>query len=119
MKNTLRIKKNKVFKYVFKKGEFSKGKFIVVHICKTKKAIEKESNINFFAVCVSKKNGNSVERNRLKRIAREVYKQEEDKIKKGYNIIITYKKETNLQNSDYYTIKNDIINTFKDLDLYE
>ena len=82
MKYTLRIKKNKVFKYIFKKGEYAKGKYVVVHSCKTKMADEVEDSMNFFAVCVSKKNGNSVQRNRLKRIAREVYKQEEKFLKK-------------------------------------
>ena len=118
MKYTLRIKKNKVFKYIFRKGIYSKGEFVVVHICKTKYTNEENAN-NFFAVCVSKKNGNSVKRNRLKRFAREVYTQEEAKLKRGYNIVIIYKKETCSDNVDFFVIKDDIINCFKDLDLYE
>lgn len=118
MKYTLRIKKNNVFKYVFKKGIYSKGNFVVVHICKTKCFGQINAN-NFFAVCVSKKNGNSVKRNRLKRLAREVYKQEEQKIKRGYNIVIIYKKETSVDNVSFFNIRDDIVNCFKDLDLYE
>ena len=118
MKYTLKIKKNKVFKYIFKKGIYSKGDFVVVHICKKKYFYEEISN-NFFAVCVSKKNGNSVKRNRLKRLAREVYTQEETRLKRGYNIVIIYKKETLADNVSFFDIKEDIKKCFEDLDLYE
>ncbi len=119
MKYTLRIKDNRVFKYIFRKGEYYKGEYVVVHSCKTKFAAESEDKTNFFAVCVSKKNGNSVERNRLKRYAREVYKIEETKLKKGYNYVIIYKKDTCAKNIDFNIIKEDIIYCFKELDLYD
>lgn len=119
MKYTLRIKNNKVFKYIFKKGDYSRGKYVVVHSCKTKFGNELENSMNFFAVCVSKKNGNSVQRNKLKRFAREVYKQEEKKLKKGYNYIIMFKKDTLGKEVDFQIIKEDIIFCFEELDLYE
>ena len=118
MKYTLRIKEDKAFRYIFKKGNFSKGNYIVVHNCETKNSKDPDS-LNFFAVCVSKKNGNSVQRNRLKRLARETYKQEESKLKHGQNIVIMFKKETIDRNISFSTIKDDIINCFEELDLYE
>ncbi len=117
MKYTLRIKKNKAFKYIFKKGSYSKGKYVIVHSCKTKYDIQ-ENSYNFFGVCVSKKNGNSVARNRLKRLAREVYKNEENKLIKGINVVVVYKKETN-NTINFSDIKLDITNCFKELGLYE
>lgn len=119
MKYTLRIKDNRVFKYIFKKGEYSKGKYVVIHSCKTKFAVENEDSTNFFAVCVSKKNGNSVERNKLKRYAREVYKLEEENLKKGYNYVVIYKKDTNAKEVNFHLIKDDIIKCFEELGLYE
>ncbi len=116
MKYTLRIKKNKIFRYVFKNGEFSKGKFVIIHINKRK---QEDENCNYFAVCVSKKNGKSVQRNKLKRWVREVYKQEEEKLKRGYNIIISYKKSTTVDITSYEKVRNDIIKCFKDLRLYD
>ena len=104
MKFTLIIKKKRTFKYILKKGRY---------------VIKKNKNINFFAVCVSKKNGNSVQRNKLKRWGREAYKLEEDKLKKGYNILIIYKKTTTIKNLDFNVIHNEIINSFKELNLYE
>lgn len=115
MKYTLRIKKNNVFKYVFKKGNYAKGKSIIVHISKTKC----NNNKNFFAVCVSKKNGNSVKRNKLKRWVREVYKLEEEKLRKNYNVIIVYKKNVIFEDVNYYLVKKDIMKCFEELDLYE
>lgn len=115
MKFTLRIKKNRVFKYVFRKGDFYKGETLVIHVCKTKNNNMK----NFFAVCVSKKNGKSVQRNKLKRWVREVYKVEESKLKKNYNIIVVYKRSVTFENVTFKYVQDDIIKGFKELNLYE
>ncbi len=119
MKNTFRIKKNRAFRYVFKNGDHFSGEYVVVHTCKTKYSSENIESSNFFAVCVSKKNGNSVERNRLKRYAREVYKQEEENISRGYNIVIVYKKDIKAEKVNFNNIKEDIIKCFEGLNLYE
>lgn len=115
MKFTLKIKKCKTFKYILKKGKYKIGQYLIVHICNAKY----DNNKNFFGVCVSKKNGNSVQRNKLKRWVREVYKNEEDKLKKGYNIVFLYKKTTTIEKLNYNLIKNDIINCLKELSIYE
>lgn len=114
MKFTKSIKKNIVLKYVLRKGEYYRTSNIVVHTCKTKI----NNSTNFFAVCVSKKNGNSVQRNKLKRWVREVYKIEESKLKKNYNIVILYKKEVTVDNLDFHQVYADMTKCFKELDLY-
>ena len=119
MRATLKIKKNNVFRYILKKGKYVKGKYIVVHIS-DKKVIKKQlSNINYLGICVSKKNGNSVNRNKLKRWVREAYKLEEIKLKKNFCIIILLKKNTTVQSANFSVIRGDMQNCFRELDLYE
>ena len=117
MKFTLKIKKNKQFKYILKNSEYAKGKYLVVHIIKNEN--KKYSDKNFLGICISKKNGNSVMRNKMKRWVREVYKNEEYSLKKGYQIVIIYKKKSLFEYLDYQKVKIDIIKGFKELKLYE
>ena len=114
MKFTLSIKKNGTFRYVLNKGNFKSGKYISVHVDKNKKKY-----YNFLGICISKKNGNSVQRNKMKRWAREVYKIEEILLKKSLNIIILYKKTTTIDDIDFYKIQFEIKKCFKELDIYE
>ena len=113
MKNTYSIKKNSTLKYVLKKGKYCNSKHIVIHF--TENSFDK----NLLGICVSKKNGNSVQRNKMKRWAREVYKIEEQYLKKGINIIILYKKETIIDKIDFNIVKDEVIKCLKELNLYE
>ena len=117
MKYTLRIKKNGTFRYILNKGNYKSGKYLSVHVIKNNS--KKYLDTNFFGICISKKNGNSVQRNKMKRWVREVYKNEENLLKKGFNIVILYKKSTKIENLDYSTIYEELTKCFKELDIYE
>ena len=119
MKSTFIIKENNIFRYILKKGRYAKGKFLVVHIYNKNIVKEQPDNTNFLGICVSKKNGNSVERNKFKRWVREIYKNEEENIKKNLNIVILLKKTSNIENLDYNKIFEDIIKCFRELEMYE
>ena len=43
---------------------------------------------------------------------------EETKLKKGYNFVVMYKKDTIGKEMNFQIIKEDIINCFKELELY-
>lgn len=116
MKFTLRLKKNRIFRYVLKKGKYSKsGKYLTLHYTKNKGNFSS----NFFGVCVSKKNGNSVCRNKLKRWAREAYKLEEYRLRRGVNIIFLYKKNVTVCDTDFHCIYDDFCTCLKEIELYE
>lgn len=117
MKFTLTIKKNGTFKYILNNGRFKSLKYISVHYNINK--VKMYFNCNFLGICISKKNGNSVCRNKMKRWVREVYKEEENKLKKGLNIVVLYKKTTRIDDINFSTIKDEMVKCFRELDLYE
>ena len=78
------LKKNYEFKNVLKRGKCYRGECINVFIKKNNK------NINMLGLAVNKKAGKSVVRNKIKRLIREIYRQKEDVIKSGFDIIILW-----------------------------
>lgn len=112
MKYTSSIKKKGTFKYLINKGRFASEKYLVVYLIRN----NKQNNV--LGICVSKKNGISVHRNKMKRWVREVYKDEEKKLHKGLTLVIMYKKDTVISNLDYYKVKNDLTSAFTKLGIY-
>lgn len=80
------LKKNKEFQNIYNFGEKSFGKYSLIFFKENKK------NINRLGFVVSKKTGNAVCRNRLKRLFREYYRLNNQKIKKGYDLIFIAKR---------------------------
>ena len=111
------MKNNKTFRYVLKKGEYCSKKYITVHMSKD---INKHNkHYNHLGICVSKTNGNSVKRNKLKRWVREAYKVEELDLKHGYNIIVLIKKNVKVEDLNYFAVLDELKICFRRLNLYE
>lgn len=113
MKYTSSIKKKGTFKYLINKGKFAREKYLVVYLIRNNKPN------NVLGICVSKKNGISVHRNKMKRWIREIYKIEESKLKKGLTLVVMYRKETKIEDIDYYKVKENLSKAFEKLDIYE
>lgn len=113
MKNTISIKKNNTFRYILKKGKYFRTNILVVYCSKNNK------NINCLGICVNKKNGNSVSRNKLKRWVRQAYMNQESKLKKGYNIVVLYKKQITMDSTNFFNVYEDIKKAMEGLMLYE
>ena len=75
------LKDNKFFTRCFRKGSFVSCEFVTAYF------IPNKSPYNRIGISVSKKNGNAVQRNRIKRIIRAAYRLNEGNLPIGYDIV--------------------------------
>ncbi len=106
MKKIKTLKKNYEFKRVIDKGRFYTGNQIIIYIA------ENNSNSNVIGIAVSKKICNAVGRNSIKRKIRENYRQLENQLKKGYNIVFVWKKNNNIEELNFHVISQDMKEIF-------
>lgn len=84
--NKVRLRSRKDFKEIFEKGVFIRGKFVKIGVLKN------AFNFNRFGVCVSKDiSKKSTGRNKLKRMLREIFRLNREKIKDGFDIVAVIK----------------------------
>jgi len=103
-----RLRKNRDFESVFKKGKTLSGKYFFLKVQKN------DLQINRFGFIVGKKITNkAVLRNKIKRRLREVVKENLDRVKLGFDIVIVAKPE--ILDKNYQQIKNDLENLLQNL----
>lgn len=106
MKKTYRIKKNAEFQEIFKKGKSVANRQFVVY---SFKRVDQE---NFkFGLSVSKKVGNSVTRNQIKRYLRQTLLELSDQIHKDVEFIIIARKPAATMN--FADIKSSMIHVLR------
>ena len=71
---TIMLKKNYEFQKVFAKKNYYGGKYLEMFV------IDNNKQSNYMGIAISKKIANSVQRNKIKRLIRENYRQIEEKI---------------------------------------
>ena len=103
------IKKNHQFRWIIKKGKKSNKKTVRIFVTQNKE------NKNKLGIAIKKNIKSAILRNRVKRVIREIYRLEENKLKKQFNIIICF----NTDVVDSNEIYNDIRNGFYDLNMYK
>ena len=103
------IKKNHQFRWIIKKGKKANKKTVRVFITNDK------DNKNKLGIAIKKNIKSAILRNRVKRVIREIYRLEENKLKKKFNIIVCF----NTDVVDFDEIKADIRNAFYELNMYE
>ena len=109
MRFTSSLKKNYQFLKVYKRGISYAGKYLVVYCLKN------NCNCVRLGITTSKKVGNSVVRNRIRRLLKENYRQIEEKVLVGYDIVFVVRANDNVPS--YYEIKREMKYLLKKLKL--
>lgn len=117
------IKEHHLYNKAYRSGKRFFGRYVCVYILKdtharllAKQHPEKKT-VNRLGLSVSKKVGGAVKRNRAKRIIRAGYAPLEDKLLKGYLIVISAKPEIDGRNSR--EIYSELKYAFKKLSMME
>lgn len=112
MSKVLTLKKDRQFRWVFNKGKYRVGRLMVVYV------IDCKSKYNRIGISITKKYGNAVKRNRLRRLLKENYRLCSDNIKPGHNIVFAARNSKEVPS--FYSVKKEMFYLLKKLDmLYE
>jgi ribonuclease P protein component len=106
MKKELRIKKNKEFQEAFQKGRSFANRQFVVYV------LSKEDQEDFrIGLSVSKKIGNAVMRNQIKRYIRQAVFELSDQLTAGIDYVIIARKP--LAEMDFFELKKSLTHVLK------
>lgn len=105
LKRELRINKAGEYKLVYEKGQKFSGQYIIMY------TRENKLPYNRFGFVASKKIGNAVVRNRVKRQLRSIINEVKDDIKKGYDVVIICRH--NISGYTFSLLHKDVLKTLK------
>lgn len=105
MEKQNRLKKNKDFQYTYKKGRSLAHPLLVLIYRRTGK---EKIRIGF---SVTKKFGNAVQRNRIKRQLREILRLQLPKLKQGYDVIFVVRR--NAKDASYKSLEASVYQLLK------
>lgn len=106
-KTFVSLKRNIEFRKIYQSGSSAADRYLVIYKLKS---ISDEPCIGF---SISKKVGNAVKRNRIKRKLREICRLNLEKFPKGHNFVIIARVAA--QNSDYGQLEQSVFNVLKRL----
>ncbi|MBS7298242.1 MAG: ribonuclease P protein component [Eubacteriales bacterium] len=107
MKFTESITENRVYRQMYSRANNVVCKNIVVYLRRNR------LGINRLGLTCTKTVGKAVERNRAKRLMKEAYRLNEDKLLKGYDIIIVARTRT--KNARFFEVEKDFLYASKKL----
>src|SRR5690625_3111225 len=106
MRKEQRLKKNEEFTHVFKRGSSVANRQFVLY------SLAKEGQTQFrIGLSVSKRIGNAVTRNRIKRLIRAFFQQNCEKLRQDVDYVIIARKPTSTMN--YHEVENSLNHVFK------
>ncbi len=101
MKETQPLKKNRDFRYLYRKGKTAVSPYMAVYCRKNRLPY------NRLGLTASVKLGNAVKRNRARRRLREIYRTNEARLTPGYDIILVARART--ITGDYASIQRSFL----------
>ena len=109
MRFTTSLKKNHEFRRLYNKGKVSASQCVAIY-CR-----RNGMPGNRFGVTVGTKIGGAVQRNRIRRRLREIYRLNEDKLSPGYDIVIVARMRSRY--AEYKEIESSVLYLFGKLNL--
>jgi len=105
------LRRREDFSAIYKKGKSVGERYVVVFY--------KRNNLSYnrIAFLASKKVGNSVKRNRARRLMKESFRFLKDNIKTGYDIIFIAR--TTINDRSFFDVKKSMYNALRKAKLYE
>ncbi|MCX7715474.1 MAG: ribonuclease P protein component [Clostridia bacterium] len=111
MKDTQALNLNRDFKRLYARGKNCAGGYVAIYFMKNR------LNYNRLGITAGKSIGNAVLRNRAKRLIRESYRLLEDRLKKGYDIVIVSRGRA--VGKTYFQISRDVEYVLRKLELLD
>ena len=109
MQFTTMLKKNHEFRRLYSKGKSAASRCVVVYCRRYRKTG------NRLGVTVSTKIGGAVQRNRVRRRLKEIYRLNEDKLIQGYDIVIVARVQSRYV--EYYELESSVLAMLKKLNI--
>ena len=109
MNFTTSLKKNHEFKRLYNRGKSETSKCIVVY-CR-----RNGTDHNRLGITVSAKIGNAVQRNRIRRRLKEIYRLNEKSFSSGYDVILVARMRSRL--AEYKELESSVLTLFRKLRL--
>lgn len=101
-----KIKKEKEFKYIYNKNKLHTN-YLIIFFAKN------NNNIKKFGFVTSKKVGNAVKRNRIRRILKEIIRLNEDLFKNYSFVFVAKSILKNIENINYKILEQDLLKGIK------
>jgi len=111
MKFTSSLTKNYEFKRLYNKGKSVASKYVVVY------CIKNNNSENRLGITVSTKLGGAVQRNRIRRRLKEIYRLNEHTLRMGFNIVLVARQRC--RHAGWSELESSVLSIFDKLGLVE
>ena len=106
---TATLKQNREFQRAYKKGSYKAGRFLVAY------AVPDPKGRSRMGISVGRKFGNSVQRNRIKRLIRESYRGILPGMKKGYDVVFMVRNGKKVSASKNRKLKAEYVPSYSEI----